>query len=151
LQTGQLTQTDPTRVILVRRCLHSDNSDDVRVAMSAGTNSPNRVIVFAGICPLGRWLASEGRRKKRFALALANAMVVESRTRVGREPSQRTTHATTINLIYRPQSSPTFPYNSALHHSPCNRHDDPSTCIITNHDRHINSRNVSSRPRRLED
>jgi hypothetical protein len=49
LQAGQLTQTDQTRVILalvseegrgvmrhilVQRCPHIDNSDDIRVAMS---------------------------------------------------------------------------------------------------------------------
>jgi hypothetical protein len=63
---------------VVRIRPHANNSDDVRVAMSARTNPPDRVDIFTClcICPLGRSLASEGRRKKRFALALANATAV---------------------------------------------------------------------------
>jgi hypothetical protein len=67
--------------ILVRRCPHSDNSDDIRVTMSAGTNPPNRVIVFA-LLYLSLHLSSRslvgigGKAEETLCLALANAMVV---------------------------------------------------------------------------
>jgi hypothetical protein len=65
LQTGQLTQTELSRVILalvpeesrgmryilVRRRPRVDNSNDVRGAMSTGINPPDRVEVFALLYP----------------------------------------------------------------------------------------------------
>jgi hypothetical protein len=67
------------RHIRIRRCPHADNSDDVHVATPAGTNRPDRVDVFA-LLYLSLHMSSRslvgvgGRRKKRSALGLANAI-----------------------------------------------------------------------------
>jgi hypothetical protein len=67
------------RHIRIRRCPHVDNSDDVHVAMSAGTNRPDRVDIFA-LLYLSLHMSSRsivgvgGRRKKRSTLGLANAI-----------------------------------------------------------------------------
>jgi hypothetical protein len=67
------------RHIRIRRCPHVDSSDDVRVAMSAGTNRPHRGDTFA-LLYLSLHMSSRlpvgvgGRWKKRSTLGLANAI-----------------------------------------------------------------------------
>jgi hypothetical protein len=65
------------RHIRIRRCPHVDNSDDVHVAMSAGTNRPDRVfaLLYLPLHMSSRSIAGVGgRRKKRSTLGLANAI-----------------------------------------------------------------------------
>jgi hypothetical protein len=78
------------RHIRIRRCPHVDNSDDVHVAISAGTNRPDRVDVFA-LLYLSLHMSSRsivgdgGRRKERSTLGLANAIAAGELLEEGRE------------------------------------------------------------------